>query len=230
MSCSAGLFTALPSPLAAIGGVVVDRAPPWFKDFAISAFGTADKTALAVGTALLAGAIGWLAGLVSRGRPAVVPVVFGGFGVLGAVAAFGEPDAEPMAVAAATLVAVASGVVVFLGLARAGRRADPTDGVPGDSSRRRFLGMAGAAGVVALTAGVVGRRLSTSIPAPALVEIGPVRHPAPVPGPEHVFALDGLTPIVVANTDFYRIDTALVVPRSIYRDGLCGWREWWTTR
>ena len=68
-------------------------------------------------------------------------------------------------------------------------------------------------GAVALTAGVVGRRLSTSIPAPALVEIGPVRHPAPVPGPEHVFALDGLTPIVVANTDFYRIDTALVVPR-----------------
>jgi DMSO/TMAO reductase YedYZ molybdopterin-dependent catalytic subunit len=208
-----GLFTALPSPLAAIGGAVVDRAPPWFKDFAISAFGTADKTALAVGTALLAGAIGWLAGVVSRGRPAVVPVVFGGFGVLGTVAGFGEPDAEPLVVAAATLVAVASGVLVFLGLARAGGRADPTDGVPGDSSRRRFLGMAGAAGVVALTAGAVGRRLSTSIPASPLVEIGPVRHPAPVPGPEHVFALDGLTPIVVPNSDFYRIDTALVVPR-----------------
>ena len=94
--------------------MVVDRAPPWFKDFAISAFGTADKTALAVGTALLAGAIGWwLAGPASRGRPAVVPVVFGGFGVLGAVAAFGEPDAEPMAVAAATLVAVASGSWCF---------------------------------------------------------------------------------------------------------------------
>src|SRR3972149_1330787 len=41
---AAGLFTAIPSPLAAVGGAVVDGAPPWLEDFAISTFGTAGKT------------------------------------------------------------------------------------------------------------------------------------------------------------------------------------------
>jgi hypothetical protein len=49
-----------------------------------------------------------------------------------------------------------------------------------------------------------------------------VLDPALVPGPEHSFAIAGLTPIVVPNPDFYRIDTALVVrggPGAVVRAG-----------
>ena len=48
----AGLAGGTPSPVFAVGGAFVDRTPPWLKDFAISTFGTHDKTALIVGMAL----------------------------------------------------------------------------------------------------------------------------------------------------------------------------------
>ncbi|MBI5158191.1 MAG: molybdopterin-dependent oxidoreductase [Acidimicrobiia bacterium] len=208
-----GLFSAIPSPLAAVGGAVVDGSPPWLKDFAIATFGTADKTALAIGTVVVAAMLGWFAGVAARTRPAVLVTVFAGFGVLGALAGSGEPDAGAVAVSWATLIAVAAGILVAFGLGRIGGDAAPTDGVPADGSRRRFLGMAGAAGAAALAAGVVGRSLSTATPAVAPRVIGPVPRPAVTPGAEHSFALDGITPIVVPNREFYRIDTALVVPR-----------------
>ena len=209
----AGLSTAIPSPLAAVGGVVVDRSPSWLKEFAIATFGTADKTALTIGTLALAAVLGWLAGAASRGRSRVVGFVYGGFGALGVWAALGEPDAEAVMVIGATALAVASGVAGFVVLVRSAPPAQPTDGVPDDRSRRQFLGMAAAAGVVAVTAGVIGRRLSTRTLPPPPITIGPVLHPATVPGPQHAFPLEGLTPIVVPNSQFYRIDTALVVPR-----------------
>src|SRR3990172_8819761 len=210
---AAGLFTAIPSPLAAVGGAVVDGSPPWLKDFAISTFGTADKTALAAGTVVLAAMLGWFAGVAGRRRPGVLVAAFAAFGVLGMVAGVGEPDATAPAVMGARFLGVAPGVIVAFGLARMGGAPAPTDGVPVDGSRRRFRGRAGAAGVAALAAGVVGRKLSTAPPTVAPRAIGPVAHPAMIPGPEHSFALDGITPIVVPHREFYRIDTALVVPR-----------------
>src|SRR3990172_10544564 len=113
----AGLSAGIPSPLAAVGGVVVDHSPGWLKEFAIATFGTADKTALVFGTVVLAAAIGWLAGAVSRGRGAAMGLVFGGFGALGAWAASGEPGAEPVLVIGATAVAVAAGIGGVGGLA-----------------------------------------------------------------------------------------------------------------
>ena len=107
----AGLFTGVPSPLAAIGGAVVEGAPSWLEDFAIATFGTGDKAALAIGTAVVAGIVGWLAGTLGRTRPWLVPVAFGLFGVLGIAAARNEPGAEFVAIVAATLVAVSAGLL-----------------------------------------------------------------------------------------------------------------------
>ncbi len=212
----AGLFTGVPSPLAAIGGAVVEGAPSWLEDFAIATFGTGDKAALAIGTAVVAGIVGWLAGTLGRTRPWLVPVAFGLFGVLGIAAARNEPGAEFVAIVAATLVAVSAGLLTHRLLVP--RIEEPTDGLAADRSRRRFLGMASAAGVVAVTAGVVGRRLLTRTPALPPITIIPPTYTAPLPGPEHDFGIEGLSPIVVSNDDFYRIDTALVVPRVAVAD------------
>lgn len=209
----AGLFSGVPSPLAAVGGAVVDGSPPWAKDFAIATFGTADKAALAIGTAILAAGIGFMAGVLSRRWRWTIVSAFGAFGILGALAGTGEPSAEPVMVVAASAVAVVSGLLVFRWLTVPTTQQEPTDGVPDDSSRRQFLVQAGAVGAVALTAGVVGRQMTTREPSRPAIVIRPANNQVAAPGPQHAFALDGLTPIVVPNADFYRIDTALVVPR-----------------
>ncbi len=208
----AGLFSGVPSPLAAIGGAVVDWSPSWLEDFAISTFGTSDKAALAIGTAIIAGVVGWLAGTLGRTRSWLVPAVFATFGVVGIAAALNESGAQFNSIVAATLVAVSAGLLTHRVLVPR-RIEDPTDGLANDRSRRRFIGMASAAGVVAVTAGVVGRKLLTRTPSLPPITIIPPTFSAPLPGPEHDFGIEGLTPIVVPNSDFYRIDTALVVPR-----------------
>ncbi|NIR38071.1 MAG: hypothetical protein GWN79_13730, partial [Actinobacteria bacterium] len=102
-------FRGVPSPLAAIGGVVVDSSPSFVKDFAIEVFGTADKTALAVGTTVIALVIGWYMGIQAARRKWVGPSVLGTFGILGMLAALGEPFAVPAQVVGATGVAVVGG-------------------------------------------------------------------------------------------------------------------------
>jgi DMSO/TMAO reductase YedYZ molybdopterin-dependent catalytic subunit len=53
----------------------------------------------------------------------------------------------------------------------------------------------------------------------AVTEIPPPTVPAAIPGPDASFAIDGLTPLIVPNDEFYRIDTALITPAV----GLDGW-------
>ncbi len=208
----AGLF-ALPSPLAAVGAIVVDASPPWLRDFAVANFGTGDKTALAVGTVLIALAIGWLVGSISGDRMLIPVVVFVGLGLFGGWAGSQEPGAETPVVFAAAAVAAATGLAVVLTLFRTTPHDDPAAGVPGSGDRRRFLALAGGTATFALAAGV-GGRLLRSRPAPAPgVTIGPIADPAPRPGPEHEFGITGLTPVEVPNREFYRIDTALLIPR-----------------
>ncbi|MFJ6952162.1 molybdopterin-binding oxidoreductase, partial [Micromonospora aurantiaca] len=56
------------APLVAVGGLVVDLVPEPVKQFAIDVFGTYDKIALLVGTALLLAAFGALLGLAAARR------------------------------------------------------------------------------------------------------------------------------------------------------------------
>src|SRR5688572_6639306 len=63
----AGLFSAIPSLLYAIGSGVIDLgAGTPVKDIAVSLFGTNDKTALVLGTAVFALVFGGVLGLLAR--------------------------------------------------------------------------------------------------------------------------------------------------------------------
>lgn len=218
----AGLAEAVPSPLAAIGSVVVDRSPPIVKDVAIEWFGAADKGALAVGTTAVALLIGWFAGVAARRRIWVGPLVFGVFGAAGLLAGLDEPGAAAWAVAAASLTAVAAGVAALWFLLRLAEPAEPTDGLSDDPGRRRFLAAAAAGGVLALGAGVAGRRLLAAVPDVPEEGLASPSDPAAAVGGANSFDVPGLTPVVVPNDEFYRIDTALYVPRID--------REAWTLR
>jgi len=85
-----------------------------------------------------------------------------------------------------------------------------------DPARRSFLLRTTAVGVGALAAGAFGRTAiasSTSSPTPSIPLPPPVDVVPPLPAEADLASsTPGLTPIVVPNDDFYRIDTALLVP------------------
>ncbi len=210
----AGITERVPSAIASVGSVVIDISPRFVKEMAINVFGTADKGALAIGTAIIGVLIGWLVGRTARTRPWVPWAAFGVFALVGIAAALdGVAISVPLTVFSITASAV---VGVFTLRSMINVVETPTDGLATNPQRRRFLAQAAGAGTVAAVAGLGGRQLiivrseevrqAVSLPVADLT--------VPAPPPEAQFAsVPNLSPIVVPNDEFYRIDTALVVPR-----------------
>ncbi|HEX2774669.1 MAG TPA: molybdopterin-dependent oxidoreductase [Micromonosporaceae bacterium] len=216
------------APIVAVGGVVVDNVPPPVKQFAIDLFGRYDKMALLVGTAVLLTGFAVLVGMLAvRSLPAGLAGV-GVFAAVGVAAALSRPGSGPPAALPALVGgAVAAAVLWWLtaGPLRlpaatptpsaepgAPARAGPAD----PAARRRFLiGVAVTAGLAAAS-GLGGRWLSirrSVSAARSAVELPRPESPAPAVPLGADLALPGLAPYVTANRDFYRIDTALVVPQ-----------------
>ncbi len=207
----AALLPGAPSPLAAVGAVVIDAAPPGTKEVVVGLFGTADKPALAIAITLVVLLIGAGIGIVARrSTPLAAAGVFGLVAV-GALASMQDPTATLTTVVLSAALQAGIGfqaLVVLLGWAA------PAGG-PTSASRRRFLAGTGALGLAAVAGGVLGRWLTEGRAegaGTAAVTIPGSVEPAPSVGPDAAFALAGITPIVTPNDDFYRIDTALVVP------------------
>ncbi len=220
----AGLLPGATSLVAAIGQQVIDRQPPGAKDVVVALFGTNDKVALEVVVVLGAVAIGAGLGVLAQRSFPAAAAGFGAFGVLGFLAALAVPTAQPAMVAVQVAVALLAGIQTLswaIGRIRAMAiaAADPNGiGVPAtDPVRRSFLLRTGALGVGAVVVGLFGRSLiargqtapvGTATPIPPAAEVAP---PLPA-GADLALTTPGLTPIVVPNEAFYRIDTALLTP------------------
>lgn len=217
----AGVVDGVPSLVAAVGSVLIPFVPPALESWAISLFGTSDKAVLNTGTTVIALVFGAWAGLRAHRAFANGVAVFGVFGTIGLLAALMQPLVSPVATVLALVVSVGVGLVVLAGLLRVIRRserpADPdTEPAAGtDGARRAFLGLAlGGLAAAALIAagGTALRRSRTTIDPADLTLPDPARALPPI-APSQAFSdVAGLTPIVVPNDDFYRIDTALSVP------------------
>ncbi|MGC4950413.1 molybdopterin-dependent oxidoreductase [Streptomyces sp. DT224] len=205
-------------PVAAVGGAVIDRTPPALKDFAVRNFGTDDKLVLELGIlavlALFAVAVGLLALRHRLTGSAAVLVL----GAVGATAAAGRPEGRVPDALPSVLGALVGAALLYV---LAGRlvRARPS-GVrsAGGFDRRGFVVAAGAAAVASAGAGLLGRRLTSAVRAGAEASRRDVKLPAPgSPAPAVPAGADlgirGLGPFVTPAKDFYRVDTALVVPR-----------------
>ena len=82
--------------------------------------------------------------------------------------------------------------------------------------RRRFIGASIAVVGVAAASGVLGRGLLDRGRLTASDQAGAIPAPettAPSPPPGSSLEVEGISPLVTPNRDFYRIDTALLVPR-----------------
>ena len=221
----AGILPGATSLVAAVGQVVIDRQPSGAKDVVVALFGTNDKLALELGIVAIALLIGAGLGLVARWRYAIAAGVFVVFGVAGFAASLGDPLANPGVAAAAVAISVGAGLWVLGWLLDRSPMTIPVAAATGtrpvatmpDWSRRGFLIRAGAVGVGASAAGVLGRSLLERQRTPP-VGNGPAIPPASVTVPSLAAGTDlsttiaDLTPIVMPNDRFYRIDTALLTP------------------
>lgn len=215
----AGILPGGRSLLEAVGDTVIDLVPGWLERGAIAVLGTADKPVLIVGILIVSLLVGAGLGVVARRSLPLASAGLTVFALLGVVAAIRDERASVWAVAATGLAAAGSGVVALAILARAARSAAmagparPGDAGPG---RRAFLRAVAIAGGIAGTAAVAGRWLTSSRRVEeirALLRLPTPATPAPAAPPEAELALPGLTPLYIANDEFFRIDTALSIPQ-----------------
>jgi len=213
----AGLLPGAPSLVLSVGAVVIDLQPPGAKDFAVAMFGTNDKLALEVAVVVASLAIGAGLGVLALRRPAIASAAFLAFAALGFVASLGETAVSPATAALVAGVAAIVGVQLLQRLLRLlprGPSDEPAAPTMPDWRRRSFLLRSAGLAIGAGVAGVAGRSLlkrqrqsptqaSAQLPQPGEVATLPPGAELPVPG---------LTPLIVPNDQFYRIDTALIVP------------------
>ncbi|MEV6358639.1 molybdopterin-dependent oxidoreductase [Streptomyces hydrogenans] len=219
----AGLVRPAAGPVTVVGGAVIDRTPAAVKDFAIRTFGENDKIALQLGIlavlALIAVGLGILA--VSHRRVGAAGVLL--FGVVGAAAALSRPDSTGTGDALPSVAGAVAGALTLYLLATEAAPGLVPDGADGQAgtgawSRRRFFTAAGVAAVAAVSAGALGRyfagrqgqgavasRDSLVLPEPA--------SPAPAVPAGVQLKVPGITAFTTPNSDFYRVDTALTVPK-----------------
>ncbi|MFP1603615.1 molybdopterin-dependent oxidoreductase [Microbacterium sp. 2216-1] len=233
----AALAAPTASPFAVIGGALIDAAPTWAKDTVIAWFGTADKLALLIGIGVALLAVAAIAGIAESRWRGVGVIAFAALGVGVGVLALTRADAGSLswlpAVVAGAVAAVFLRTLLSLmpaeGVAPAERVA-PAEGVvpaervapegaPSDTSahsRRRFLAWTGGAAIVGVALAVGGTLARAGSTAVTVVRdaIRLPRPAMPAPAAPAGAALDvaGLSPLITPNSDFYRIDTALVVP------------------
>ncbi|HEX7472128.1 MAG TPA: molybdopterin-dependent oxidoreductase [Candidatus Limnocylindrales bacterium] len=226
----AGVISGAPSLVIAIGALVIDFQPPGAKDVVVRLFGTNDKLALNVLIVVVALAIAAAVGIAASRQIGRADWAFAGFGVVALVAALREPLISPILSIFTTAIAVVAGLLSLRALldmvaawpveaaaaAGAGRpKARGTQGSMPDWDRRGFILRSVALAGTALVAGGAGRFLldrrasaqpsaGATIPKPA-VTVAPLT-------PAQSLNVPGITPLVIPNDDFYRIDTALLPP------------------
>ncbi|MFJ8728730.1 molybdopterin-dependent oxidoreductase [Streptomyces bauhiniae] len=210
------------SPVVVVGGASVDQTPAAVKDWAIRNFGTNDKLALQLGIlvvlALLALGLGALA--VRRRVLGAAGVLL--FGVIGATAALTRPDSRGFTDTLPSLTGAVAGAILLYFLA--GRLITPVPAPDGESAepgtwdRRGFVIAATSAAAASAVVGGAGRTLSGNRAGDAVASRKQVVLPLPgspaQPTPKRAaLRVDGVSPYVTPNKTFYRVDTALVVPK-----------------
>ncbi|WP_416485974.1 molybdopterin-dependent oxidoreductase [Streptomyces sp. CL12] len=227
-------------PVVVVGGAAIDATPAPLKDWAIRHFGTDDKFVLQLGIlavlTVCALVLGVLAVRFRRAGAAGVLL----FGAVGATAALKRPDSVGLTDALPSVVGAVAGALLLYGLT--GRLTAPArstapepgsvceDGAGGPRvseawDRRGFVLAATSAAAASTMAGAIGRSLNGSSGRDAAASREKVVLPRPGsparPLPKRAGPrVEGISPFVTPNQEFYRVDTALVVPKV----DASGWR------
>jgi DMSO/TMAO reductase YedYZ molybdopterin-dependent catalytic subunit len=217
-------FGARADARTAIGSAVVDLTPGPIKEWAIQTLGSLDKLFLAITVLVVIAAIAAIAGTLETRRRFLGSAAIAAAGVLGCIAVLSRPGATALD----TLPTVAGAACGVAALRLLTRRFWPapggSEGRAGqdepDAGRRRFvvyglLGFGVASGVV----GAVVTRLVHSVTADRNSFAFPRPHTSapPIPADVQPKGVD-LPSFITPSADFYRVDTALIVPQLSHGD------------
>ncbi|MFI6868661.1 molybdopterin-dependent oxidoreductase [Nocardia sp. NPDC050406] len=231
------------APLQAVGAAVVDHTPDGLREWVIDTFGTNDKLLLYILMGAVAVLVAGLAGLIERVQRPAGSILLGVFGLLATVAALGRPGAAwtwalPAAIGASTGIMVlrnltrridelptepkaADGTHPEQNVQDSGLAEPKVGGGPEVADvhleRRKVVRGIATAGAVAIGAGLVGRWLGQRARdvsgERAEIQLPPPSGPVTPLEPGVDLPVPGLSSYVTSNADFYRIDTALVLPQ-----------------
>lgn len=214
------LLAAIVGPAAdartAVGSAVIDLTPGPVKEWAITLFGTADKLFLTVAVVAVIAAVAAITAQWERSRFPVGSAAIVLAGLVGCAAVLSRAESGPADVIP-TIVGTVCGVVVLRLLTRDRSDADALT----DTSRRRSmvaLGVLGAGALAAAGGVTLSRRLSSVTTDRVNFALPPVDVAAPPIPPGVQPPNVALPSFVTSNADFYRIDTALVVPQLAQQD------------
>ncbi len=217
--------SASPTIIEAAGLSFIDRFAGTLKDIAIAIFGVHDKTALIIGTWLVIIALGAIVSRSAARSQRNFTLFATAIGAIGLATYLTRPLSNPLL----GIIAIAIGLGVGLFLHRflvnmivvETNETSSTEMIsiemPGVAlgNRRRFMtvaatSVAGAAGAVALATTARRRSLNAE---PTFTQPLPSPPTSTIARNTTLDNIDGVTPYITPNDSFYRIDTALVIPK-----------------
>ncbi len=212
------------TPLNAVGSEFIDHTPKWLKNLAIQAFGTNDKAVLKIGMLISISCLALFAGLLARHKRVTGVSIIASFGIFGGLISAARPSQSALALVPSLLGAI-FGSRLLNKLIKTITKYDLPIAYPSESraplgwDRRRFISTASKTVLISAIFGAIANRLENK-------KISEIRQAAPDSLPK-ISAGNGLaatkspagtqifaeTPFITPNKDFYRIDTALSLPR-----------------
>ncbi len=240
---AAAFFDAAFSPVEVVASTAIDIPPAEVKEWATSTFGTATKSVVVGCVVAVVIAVAAWAGIQSRQRPAFGVQVMLIAGVVGAVAALLRPVGSLLAPVPSLVAGGAAALALWLMLRWSTREVaavgtvEVSEALPAESAGsdavtvltategsadvrvidRRGL-LLGAGGVVIVgAAALAGARWlqdrASAVVSRAAALLPAAAEPLPAVPAAAQAPVPGMTPFVTPNADFYRIDTALIVPQ-----------------
>jgi DMSO/TMAO reductase YedYZ molybdopterin-dependent catalytic subunit len=213
----------LGAPIDAVGELSINHTPPSVKDFAIREFGSHDKAVLVWGIRAVLIIFAIFIGVLAVRKLWQGMIGLAIFAAIGIYAALSQPTARASdALPTLAGAAVAAYALQYLrSLARgpeAGRLGEVRgrdEAAPALPDRRKFLLVSAAAAGVSLVTYAGGSWLATTRNVSAIQAALKLPPPAikapPIPAGANL-NIPGLSSFITPNSNFYRVDTALVVP------------------
>jgi DMSO/TMAO reductase YedYZ molybdopterin-dependent catalytic subunit len=207
-------------PVPAVGELIIDLLPGSLVNFGKETLGLADKPALL--TIIVVGVlvVCAIAGELELRRRFAGAALFAVVAVLG-LSGVGAQHDVTFAAYVPTVVGLLLGYMILSTLIGKLQKWGPSgaasvNGQAQSAARRNFLGWTIVVGAAAAVAAITGQLLTGASTAVNAAR-EKLRLPTPVkptsgPPPGADLHIEGLTPYVTPNADFYRIDTALQVP------------------
>ncbi len=218
---TAGALAPNGSPVTAVSEGILSLLPGPLINFGKDFLGHADKPILMLLVLVGALALAGLAGRLGAIRLSIGTAVVTALSVISVVAVVSAADFQMLNLVP-SLVGWVAGMIALRGLlmlaedhrlAAGARTASP--GLP--ASRRAFLTATGATGAAALLTGAGGRVLTnqttSGASSPSAFTLPTPAVPAPAVPAGANFDLPGISSYITPNDQFYRIDTAFIVPR-----------------